>query len=122
MLVLLAIFAFVTMCSKVVCCKGIRQLLYVGNGLTLINHSLLNIKHVFINFPAISLNNFPHTINLQQTTLENSSQNYEQSLSECFIIEESAVVEWLASGISKPGIPSRVTTVMVECPWARHIF
>ena len=40
--------------------------------------------------------------------------------------KESAVVEWLASGISKPGvpglIPSRGTTVMVECPWARHIF
>ena len=46
----------------------------------------------------------------------------------CFlhICEESAVVEWLALGISKLGvpgsIPSRGTTIMVECPWAMHIF
>ena len=42
------------------------------------------------------------------------------------IVEESAVVEWLALGISKPGVPGSIpshgTTVMVECPWARHIF
>ena len=54
---------------------------------------------------------------------ENIEAKQMQSLS---IREESAVVEWLASGISKPGvpgsIPGRGTTVMVECPWARHIF
>ena len=45
------------------------------------------------------------------------------SVCTCDLFVESAVVEWLASGISKQGsIPSRVNSVMVECPWARHIF
>ena len=65
-----------------------------------------------------------------QTTGRNPIQLYMKLLYQEEICipfkKESAVVEWLASGISKPGvpgsIPSRGTTVMVECPWARHIF